>query len=171
MKKLLLISALFVAIVAQAKAQHAPASISGENIIGGNVGMDSGAFNVGVTYDSGTRTGDVGGSFFLQTEKKKNGVAIVNQVMSFGPHININVYENNSWIVDLRPGVNITILHDVGPTNDDRTVFGPSFRWGVAYRLKSGWEIGAERLELWNWFDDEAANTVAYTTLVFRKRF
>lgn len=143
----------------------------GSKVFGGNLGLNSGALNVGLSIDSGTQTGDLGGSFFLQTEKEDAGI---NQIMTFGAHINMNVYDNNSWLLNLRPGVNITMISDVATgagQKDDKTVLGPSLRWSMAHRLSSGFEVGIERLEAWNWFDDEAPTDVSFTTLVFRNRF
>ena len=150
-------------------------SAQSTKVFGANFGMTSGAFNLGVSVDSGSNTGDLGGSFFLQTEKEEDNVTIINQVMSFGAHVVMNVFENNGWVLDLRPGVNITMINDIQNTTngqkDDKTVIGPSLRWSAAHRLTSGSEIGIERLEVWNWFEDAVSSESAYTTLVFRTRF
>lgn len=167
MKALAIVTVLLFAV----KGYSATA---GQKVIGGNFGLNSGALNLGVIFDSGASTGDLGGSFFLQTEKEDDGVIKVNQVTTFGAHVKLNVYENNSWLLDLRPGVNISMIGDVstGATeSDDKTVIGPSLRWSVAHRLASGFEIGVERLEVWNWFDDDAPTESAFTSLVFRNRF
>jgi len=180
MKKIVLIATLVLASTAFAQkskqaappaAATTPSYSSGQKVFGGNIGMNQSAFNLGIAIDSGTETGDFGGSFFLQTEKKENGVIIVNQVMTFGAHVNLNVFDQNGWVLDLRPGINLSMLQDAGAGGDDKTVFGPSLRWGVARRTASGMEIGIERLEIWNWFDDEAPGSGAFTSLVFRTRF
>lgn len=180
MKKLVLIATLVLTSTAfaQKNKQSAPPAAAaqpsysaGQKVFGGNIGMNQSAFNLGVMIDSGTDTGDLGGSFFLQTEKKENGVVVVTQVMTFGGHVNLNVFDQAGWVLDLRPGLNLSMLQDVGAGGDDKTVFGPSLRWSVARRTAGGMEIGIERLEIWNWFDDEAPGSGAFTSLVFRTRF
>lgn len=178
MNKLVLIATLVLTSTAfaQKNKQSAPPAAqpaynASQKVFGGNIGMNQSAFNLGVMIDSGTDTGDLGGSFFLQTEKKENGVIVVSQVMTFGGHVNLNVLDQNGWVLDLRPGVNLSMLQDAGPSGDDKTVFGPSLRWSVAHRTAGGMEIGIERLEIWNWFDDEAPGSGAFTSLVFRTRF
>lgn len=148
-------------------------SAASTKVVGANFGMTSGAFNLGFSVDSGANTGDLGGSFFMQTEKEEDNVILVNQVMSFGAHVVMNVFENNGWVLDLRPGVNVTMISDIQTATgkDDKTVFGPSLRWSAAHRLASGSEIGIERLEVWNWFEDAAPAESAYTSIVFRTRF
>ncbi|AZZ36991.1 hypothetical protein CIK05_09360 [Bdellovibrio sp. qaytius] len=190
MKKLVFVMTLALATsaFAQPKTKKAPppppppqpvhaqvySSAPSTKVFGANFGARQGAFNLGVAIDSGSNTGDLGGSFFLQTEKKEDSVIIVNQVMSFGAHVVLNIFDNNGWVVDLRPGVNITMINDVakaGGGKDDKTVFGPSLRWSASHRLASGSEIGIERLEVWNWFEKGVTEQEAYTTLVFRTRF
>ncbi|MES2801266.1 MAG: hypothetical protein V4654_02140 [Bdellovibrionota bacterium] len=179
MKNLIFIAALAISTTAfaQTKKQTAPPAAvqptynSSQKVFGGNIGMNQSAFNLGITFDSGTETGDLGGSFFLQTEKKENGVTVVSQVMTFGAHVNLNVLDQAGWALDLRPGANLSILQDAGLSGDDKTVFGPSLRWSVTRRTAGGMEIGVERLEIWNWFDSEAPDQDAFTSLVFRTRF
>lgn len=179
MKKLVLIATLVLTSTAfaQKNKQSTPQPVStptyssGQKVFGGNIGMNQSAFNLGISFDSGADTGDLGGSFFLQTEKKENGVVVVNQVMTFGAHVNLNVLDQAGWVLDLRPGINLSMLQDAGAGGDDKTVFGPSLRWSVARRTAGGMEIGIERLEIWNWFDDEAPGSGAFTSLVFRTRF
>ena len=93
--------------------------------------------------------------------------------MSFGGHVHLHVYDQANWVIDLRPGVNLSMISDVPSASgkDDKIVFGPSLRWGVTRRLDSGFEIGVERLEIWNWFDDDVQKTDAFTSLVFRSKF
>ena len=165
---------------AQTKSKNASAPVQSYSapstkVFGANFGMIRGAFNLGLSIDAGSNTGDLGGSFFLQTEKEENNVTLVNQIMTFGAHVVMNVFENNGWVLDLRPGVNISMISDVasssGTGKDDKTVFGPSLRWSAAHRLASGSEIGLERLEVWNWFEDEVAADASMTSIVFRTRF
>ena len=182
MKKLVLIAALTVTSAAfaqtktkQASSQPASASYSSSTkVFGVNIGMNQGALNIGASMDSGTDNGDLGGSFFLQTEKEDNNVTKVYQVMTFGAHVHLHVYDQASWVIDLRPGVNVSMVNDV-PNNsggkDNKTIIGPSLRWGVTHRLDSGKEIGLEHLEVWNWFDDDVSKNDAYTSFVFRTRF
>lgn len=179
MKKLLLVIILSAA-ASTAFAQRQPVttttySYPSQKVFSGNIGMNRGAFNVGVAMDMGKETGAFGGSFFLQTEKKENNSISVYQVMTFGAHVNLNLMDANSWIVGLRPGVNISMIKDVPSTSSsgksDKTVFGPSYRLGVAHKLASGSEIGVERLEVWNWLDDEAPGEAVFTSIVFRTQF
>jgi hypothetical protein len=181
MKNILVISVLMLSISALAQKNKTAASTStpssygsSTKVLGGNVGLNQGAINVGFTYDSGPNNGDLGGSFFLQTEKEDSGTVKVNQVMTFGAHVNMNLFESAGWVLDLRPGVNISMIKDIQTSatkKDDKTVIGPALRWTVAHRFDSGLEVGIDRLEIWNWFDDDAPREGAYTTLVFRKRF
>lgn len=171
--------ALATTATAQPKSKNTTAptqaySAPSTKVFGANFGMIQGAFNLGVAIDSGANTGDLGGSFFLQTEKEENNVTLVNQIMTFGGHVVMNVFENNNWVLDLRPGVNISMVSDVSNGSggkDDKTVFGPSLRWSAAYRLASGSEIGVERFEVWNWFEDAVDSEDTFTSIVFRTRF
>lgn len=179
MKKLVLVAVLFAtsAVYAQKnKAATQPAVVysSSQKVIGGNIGMNQSALNVGVLMDSGPDNGDLGGSFFLQTEKKDNGTIKVYQVMTFGAHTHLHVYDQANWIVDLRPGVNLSMINDVANNSggkDNKTTIGPSFRWSITHRLDSGFEIGIDHLQIWNWFDADVAKDNAYTSLAFRTRF
>lgn len=181
MKNLVFIATLALATTAAAQTKKttttaAPPpvySAPSTKVFGANFGMNQGAFNLGVAVDSGSNTGDLGGSFFLQTEKEEDNVTKVFQVMTFGAHVVYNVFEQNNWVLDLRPGVNISMISDI-PTatgKNDKTVFGPSLRWSATYRLASGSEIGFERLEVWNWIEDDAPSDGTFTTFVFRNRF
>lgn len=146
---------------------------------GANFGMRQSAFNLGLSIDSGLNTGDLGGSIFMQTGKDESSAGVktvfVNQVLAFGAHVVVNVFENNGLVLDLRPGVGIAMVSDVPKTSgtgtDDKTVFGPTLRWSFAKRLASGNEIGFERVEVWNWFEKAVSGQDAYTSLVFRTRF
>lgn len=181
MKKLVLITALFASSVAMAQKNKqaspqpaaAPSYNSSPKVFSGNFGLNQGAINLGLAMDSGAENGAIGGSFFLQTEKEDDGVTKVYQVMTFGAHVKLNVLDQANWVVDLRPGVNISIVSDVPSATgkDDKTVFGPSLRWGAAYRMAGGKQIGIERLEVWNWFDDDVQKEDAFTSLVFRTDF
>lgn len=179
MKKLVLIAALFVSSAALAQKNKqaspqpaaAPSYNSSPKVFSGNFGLNQGAINLGLAMDSGAENGALGGSFFLQTEDKDAGIY---QVMTIGGHVKLTVFDQANWVVDLRPGVNISMISDVGNGaggKDDKTVFGPSLRWGAAYRMSNGKQIGVERLEIWNWFDDEVQRSDAYTSLVFRTDF
>lgn len=181
MKNLILIAALLATsqVFAQknkpaTQSTYTPSYSTSTKVFGGNIGMNQGALNIGVSMDSGTENGDLGGSFFLQTEKEDGGAIKVYQVMTFGAHVHLHVYDQAGWIIDLRPGANISMINDV-PNNsggkDNKTVIGPSLRWGITHRLASGNEIGVERLETWNWFDDDVDAQLAYTSLVFRAKF
>lgn len=183
MKKLVLIAALCAtsAAFAQKNKQSSPAAAaavpsysSSSKVFSGNFGLNQGAINLGLAIDSGSDNGDLGGSFFLQTEKEDNGVTKVYQVMTFGAHVKLNIFDQGNWTLDLRPGVNISMIADVpngSGGKDDKTVFGPSLRWGAAYKMAGGKEIGVERLEIWNWFDDDVQKDDAFTSLVFRTSF
>ena len=182
MKKLVLIATLFAASAAFAQKNKqsspppaaTPSYSTSQKVFGVNFGMNQSALNLGVTVDSGPDTGDLGGSFFLQTEKEDDGVTKVYQVMTFGPHVKFNLFEQSGWNLDLRPGVNISMINDVpngSGGKDNKTVVGPSSRWGATKKLASGSEVGIERLEVWNWFDDDVTKEEAYTSLVFRTRF
>ena len=148
-------------------------------VFGANFGMRQSAFNLGLSIDSGANTGDLGGSIFMQTGKDEsnNGTktVYVHQVLAFGAHVVVNVFDSNGWVLDLRPGVGIAMVSDItkttGTGTDDKTVFGPTFRWSLAKRLASGNEIGVERIEVWNWFEKAVSGEDAYTSLVFRTRF
>lgn len=181
MKKLVLIAALFAssAALAQKNKQSSPPAAaasysSSSKVFSGNFGLNQGAINLGLAIDSGSDNGDLGGSFFLQTEKKDSGVIKVFQVMTFGAHIKLNLFDQANWALDLRPGVNISMINDVPNASggkDNKTVFGPSLRWGAAYKMSGGKQIGIERLEIWNWFDDDVQKSNAFTSLVFRTDF
>lgn len=180
MKKLVLIAALFAssAAMAQKNKQSSPApaaapSYSSTKVLSANFGLNQGAINLGFALDSGSENGAFGGSFFLQTEKEDDGVTKVNQIMSFGAHVKLTVFDQANWAVDLRPGVNISVVNDVTTATgkDDKTVFGPALRWGATYRMSNGKHIGIERLEVWNWFDDDVQKEDAFTSFVFRTDF
>jgi hypothetical protein len=150
-KKYMWIAALFVASSASAQPR--------QWVVGGNMGANE--------------TGSPGASFFFQSEKKEDGVITLNQVIAFGAHVKVSLYESKNWIVDMRPGAHISIIDDVATTTgrDDKTTFGPSFRAAIAYRITQQFEAGIERMELWNWFDGDAPSNSAYTSLVARFRF
>ena len=187
MKHLILMMTLAFATTAYAQTKKnsqtaAPVqtySAPSTKVFGANFGMRQSAFNLGLSIDAGANTGDLGGSIFMQTGKddSNNGTktVYVNQVLAFGAHVVVNVFDNNGWVLDLRPGVGIAMVSDIpkttGTGTDDKTVFGPTLRWSFAKRLTSGDEIGFERVEVWNWFEKAVSGQDAYTSLVFRTRF
>lgn len=187
MKNLMIISLLLTTTAAFAQKPKSATSkptppppvvattTTGPKLLTANLGLNQGAFNLGIAMDAGLDNGDMGGSFFIQNEKEDGGVTKVYQMMSFGGHVHLHVYDQANWVVDLRPGVNLSMISDVpnssGTGKDDKTVLGPSLRWGITHRLESGSEIGIDHLEIWNWFDDDVNKSDTFTSLAFRTRF
>ena len=130
-----------------------------DNEITALLGLTSGAIHLGVDYvHSMNSTFGAGGYFFLQTSKDKNNVPIVNQLMSFGGLMKINLLDANGIKAYVAPGAGITIVKDgsinASGTKSDETVIGPVWKMGVSYKAGTNFNIGLESTMLANYFND-----------------
>ncbi|UXR64313.1 hypothetical protein EZJ49_14690 [Bdellovibrio bacteriovorus] len=132
-----------------------------------NLGMSSSALNIGGRMEFDNDQGALGAYIFLQTEKKDAGVP---QVLTFGAHSMLRLVESTNATAYLAPGFGISMIKMDGM--DDKTVVGPSFRYGGQLKLPNGaGALGLERLEAWNWFDSDSASSVAFTSVVYSFNF
>ena len=163
MNKLLIAVCLLISSVSFAQRQTRTLSSTGEKIATVGIGMSSSALNVGGRMEFGSEQGAFGGSAFLQTKKEDAGVP---QILAFGGHSLIKLVDAETVGAYIAPGVGISMISAVGG-GDDKTVFGPSFRYGGQLKLTNGGAIGLERFEVWNWFDSKATSNVAFTSVVY----
>lgn len=126
-----------------------------------NIGMASGAFNIGATYVKLLGDFGFGGYLFHQSAKEKNNVPVVVSATAFGALIKVNVYENNSVRAYMAPGFGIAMLKDASVDatgkKSDETIIGPSLKLGVQYKTAGNLVIGLERMEVSNWFNDSVS--------------
>lgn len=132
-----------------------------------NLGMSSSALNIGGRMEFDNDQGALGAYIFLQTEKKD---ANVPQVLTFGAHSMLRLVESTNATAYLAPGVGISMIKMSGM--DDKTVVGPSFRYGGQLKLPNGaGALGLERFEAWNWFDSDTFSSTAFTSVVYSFNF
>lgn len=160
MKKLFVVLCLLTSSVSFAARNVAS---SGNKALSINLGMDSSALNIGGRMEFDDAQGALGAYMFLQTEKKDAGVP---QVLSLGAHSLLRLVEASNVTAYLAPGLGISMVKKAN--TDDQTVVGPSFRYGGQFKLPNGaGALGIERFEAWNWFDDDAGSSVAFTSAVY----
>jgi hypothetical protein len=180
MKLLLAMVLVFPALAfAQKPAPRAPtaaysSSGGGEGTFG--LGFTQGAVNFGAQYGKKSDGYDLGGYFFLQTDKEKSGTKIVNQVMSFGGQLKMHVAETSSVDVYVAPGFGIHMIKDVADASassgkTDVTAFGPTMKVGAMIAMSSTMKIGLERTEIWNWFDEKAVSSAAFMSAAMALTF
>ena len=134
------------------------ASSSPQGEITANLGMASGAFNIGATYVKSMGDFGFGGYLFHQSGKDKNGAPVVVAVTAIGALIKVTVYENSSVRAYMAPGAGLAMLKDASidatGKKSDETIIGPSLKLGVQYKTAGNLVIGLERMEISNWFND-----------------
>ncbi|AFY02936.1 hypothetical protein [Bdellovibrio bacteriovorus] len=165
MKKLIVVLCVLSSSVSFAARNVA--SNGGNKTASINLGMTSSALNIGGRMEFDDAQGALGAYVFMQTEKKDAGIP---QVLSFGAHSFVRLVEASNVTAFLAPGVGISMIKMDGA--DDKTVVGPSFRYGAQYKLANGaGAIGIERFEVWNWFDEDTASSVDFTSAVYSFNF
>lgn len=126
-----------------------------------NLGMASGAVNLGANYIKLMGDFGFGGYFFYQASKEKNNVPVVVATTALGALIKVTAYENHSVRAYLAPGVGLAMLKDASidanGKKSDETIIGPSLRVGVQYKTAGNLVIGLERMEVSNWFNDNVS--------------
>lgn len=167
MNKILIISCLLVSSVSFAQRQKRMVASNGTKVATVGIGMTSSALNIGGRMEFGSEQGAFGGSAFLQTKKEDAGIQ---QVLSFGGHSMIKLVDAELAGAYMAPGVGLAMISGVRG-QDDKTVVGPSFRFGGQLKLTNGASIGLERFEVWNWFDSKAPSSAAYTSAVYTFAF
>ncbi|MBX3040961.1 MAG: hypothetical protein KF789_09680 [Bdellovibrionaceae bacterium] len=167
MNKILIISCLLVSSVSFAQRQKRTVASNGTKVATVGIGMTSSALNIGGRMEFGSEQGAFGGSAFLQTKKEDAGIQ---QVLSFGGHSLIKLIDAELAAAYMAPGVGLAMISGVRG-QDDKTVVGPSFRFGGQLKLTNGASIGLERFEVWNWFDSKAPSSAAYTSAVYTFAF
>lgn len=182
MKTLILIATLLTSnwALAQRNTTTRPAatpstsySSSRDSEIAGNLGFTMGAPNLGVHYTAmnGSYHG-WGGYFFYQTKKEKNSVPVVSDVMSFGGFAKVYLTDRSgAFNAYIAPGVGMTMVKDVVTDTttgkkSDKTIFGPIMKMAAQVRATPQFAIGIERTAIANWFDDEAAASIEYWSVV-----
>jgi|GEM_PF-1545836 len=146
---------------------RAPAS-SGDSELVPSIGFASSALNVGIQYNKeSSHSAMYGGYIFLQNDKERSGVKIVNRITSFGGQIKLNIFSNEMYSAHMSPGFGIHMIKDVpdfsnaGKTTDV-TALGPILRLGVFKQLSPQAKVGLERLEVWNWMSEDTASKIAF---------
>lgn len=163
MNKLLVIVCLLISSVSFAQRQKRVVASTGEKIATVGVGMTNSALNLGGRMEFGSEQGAFGGYAFLQTKKEESGVP---QILTFGAHSLIKLVDSETVGAYMAPGVGFSMISALAG-GDDKTVLGPSFRYGGQLKLTNGASIGLERLEIWNWFDSKATPNAAFTSAVY----
>lgn len=164
MTRLLAITAIASATLlamSTASANHGGSSVTP------TLGFTKSAVNLGGQYDKGMDSYDMGGYIFIQTNKDKNSIPVVNQVLSFGGQMKVHVAQTAKADVYVAPGVGLHMIKDVYDTatakKDDVTTIGPTLRVGALFAITPTVKAGIERLDLVNWFDDKAGSQAVYT--------
>lgn len=152
--------------------QRAPSS-SGPAELVPSLGFTMAAPNLGVQYNiAKSSTVSQGAYFFFQTSKEKSGVAIVNQMISFGGQYKLGVFSAGDFSAHLAPGFGIHMIKDVpsGTTGSksDVTALGPTLRIGALTRLNEKMNVGLERFEAWNWFSEDVTASVDFYSIIFQ---
>ena len=161
MKKLILIGAMIFSTSAFAAR--------GEDALTGLLGFSQTAVNFGVNYEHGLNsTMGIGGYFFFSGEKKEN--AGKNQTMSFGAMAPAHILDDSNLNIYIAPGFGITMVKGISPQSDE-TVFGPSIKTGMLFKITSKVEAGVEHQYFTNWFNDKAQAYVEYTAAALRFGF
>jgi len=167
-KKFFVVACLLVSSVSFAQRPARSVSSYGENSASISLGMTSSALNIGGRMEFGAEQGALGGYIFLQTEQKD---AAVNQVLTFGGHSLIKLVDAANVNAYIAPGVGVSMVKGL-EGQDDKTVVGPSFRYGGQIKLPHGaGSLGIERLEIWNWFDSKSVSNAAFTSAVYSFTF
>lgn len=154
-------------------SSRAPASYGGEAEVVPSLGFASGALNVGFQYNKeASHSAMYGAYIFLQNDKEKSGVKIVNRITSFGGQIKLNIFGNEMYSAHMSPGIGIHMIKDVPDSSNagkttDVTALGPILRLGVFKQFSPQAKVGLERLEVWNWMsEDTSSNTEFYSVSV-----
>jgi len=159
MKKLLLVGALLLsAIVSQAAL---PGS-RGSSALTGLLGFTQSAVNFGVNYEHRLDSSMGFGGYFLYSGEEKDNGLNKNQTMSFGAMAPAHVLDDNRFDIYLAPGFGITMVKGITPQNDE-TVFGPSIKTGMLFKISSNVKAGIEYSYFTNWFNDKSGPSAEYT--------
>lgn len=144
-------------------------SAPGQNELTANLGMASGAVNLGVNYAQMHGSTGFGGYFQMQTEKDKG---IVDQIITLGALYKINVIDNSKAALYVAPGFGLAMVkvQSIDPITgnwrtDDRTCFGPSMKIGAQIKATPTFSIGVERSLITNWFEEKANGSAEITSL------
>lgn len=132
----------------------------------GLLGFSGGAINIGADYEikRDSMTG-FGGYVFLQTDEKKNGTVLVNQVLALGAFAPVHLLNHSKIDAYIAPGFGIAMIDDVGPANnDDETTFGPSLKIGVDCRVSPTVAVGVQYSKFYNWLSDDAPTSSEHTS-------
>ncbi|KHD89113.1 MAG: hypothetical protein OM95_04595 [Bdellovibrio sp. ArHS] len=167
MKKYFVVACLLVSSVSFAQRPARTVASYGDKAASISLGMTSSALNIGGRMEFSNEQGAFGGYVFLQTEKKD---AQVPQILSFGGHSLIKLVDASNVSAFIAPGIGISMTKMDGA--DDKTVVGPSFRYGGQIKLPRGaGALGLERMEIWNWFDSDSVGSAAITSAVYTFNF
>lgn len=137
-------------------------------LLGVGLGFNRGVLNLGVTIDSDSTTGSVGGHLFVQSAKTSVGIG---QVTSLAAHIKINIVDQHKFSAELNPGFGLHMIDTGGAGSSVKNTVGPTIRMRFAYKISSRSSLGLDRLEIWNWFDEAVTSSASYTGVVFVTEF
>lgn len=159
MKLLILGSFFFSAAVALAAPRGG--NSNNDNFVTGILGFTQSAVNFGANYEHRFDSFGAGGYFLYSGEEKDNGLG-KNQTISFGANLPIHIFEDSRFDVSLAPGFGITQVKGISPQNDE-TIFGPSIKTGLFYKLTPTVKAGIDHSYFTNWFNDKTNSAVEYT--------
>ncbi len=177
MKASLTLFLVFFGMVFSAQAQKPATKASAssytnewsqEQSVTGNLGFTNSAINIGATYEKNIDNVGMGGYFFLQTDKEKNGTKIVRQTTSLGGIIKLHLMNNSKFDAYLAPGFGIHMFKDVDDNGkkSDKTTFGPMAKIGGMLKITPTVAGGIERSAFANWFDENSPSSVEYWSAV-----
>lgn len=124
------------------------------------MGFAVGAVNLGVDYVKKMDPVDLGGYVFLQTEKKKNNTALVNQMTSFGAIAKFHLLDTSKLKAYIAPGFGLHMTKD--SSDSSKTVVGPIMKIGAQIALNSKTALGLENTQIVNWFEDSVTYSANY---------
>ena len=135
------------------------ASHESGNNVKGIIGFSQSAVNFGADYEKRLNGMGVGGYFLYSSEKKDAGK---NQTISIGAMAPAHVMDDHHLDVYIAPGFGITMVKGLSP-QDDQTVFGPSVKTGILFKMTPAVQLGLDTIYLVNWFSDKVGPSVTYT--------
>lgn len=133
----------------------------------GMFAMNSGTLNLGAEYEvlDSDSTGTCG--YILFSGRDSSSVKNT-QFVSVGASIKAH-YLKGPWNMSVAPGVGVSQV-DVASASgtSQKTVFGPSVRWGALYDMNNGFSVGLENFTATNWFEKETASAFNFTNVIFK---
>jgi hypothetical protein len=150
----LLVAAAFLAMTAGTISAQAQ-----DRSLRALLGFDRGAIHLGADFEmKQSNLHGLGGYFFFQTDDEDNGVA---SVMALGANIPIHLLNHSTLDAYIAPGFGIA-MYELGLV--DETLFGPSVKIGVDYKVAPTTKVGVQYSKYYNWMSDEVDSNLEFAS-------